>query len=66
MKSMGELLEHRELNSGETIIEGRGFLLLLRPTPPWIKQQLNDHNKGIEVSIPRKIPLEGDNEGNVK
>jgi hypothetical protein len=66
MKPMGKLLEHRELNSGETIFEGRGSLLLLRPTQPWIRRQLNDHNKGIEVSIPRKIPLEGDNEGNVK
>jgi hypothetical protein len=66
MKPMGKLLEHRELNSGETIFEGRGFLLLLRPTPPWIKQQLDDHKKGIEASAPRKNALEDNNEGNVK
>jgi hypothetical protein len=59
---MGSLLEHHQLISGETIFEGRGSLLLLRLTQPWIRRQLNDHKKGIEVSVPRKNALADDNE----
>lgn len=63
---MGKLLQHRELNSGEALLEGRGFLLPLRLIQPLMSRQLNDHEKGIEVSVPRKDSPERNNEGNAK